>query len=174
MRWWIGSIKVALLFCFLITAAMQDVLAGRVANRLIAAGLVTGLVFQVTEHGVYGIYYFLGNISVPVVLFYLLFQMRALGAGDIKLFSMTGSILTIGKLFQCMAYSFLAAGVFAAFLLAADYNRRRTLAYAAEYLLDVLCTKKLKPYTVLDEEARAPFAFAVPVFFGTAAALLFP
>ena len=135
---------------------------------------MTGLLFGLLEHPVWGVYYFLRNISVPVILFYLLFQMRVLGAGDIKLFSMTGSILTIGKLFQCMAYSFLAAGVFAAFILAADHNRRRTLANAAEYLLDVLCTKKLKPYTVLDEEARVPFAFAVPVFFGTAAALLFP
>jgi len=163
-----------LLFYFLIFAAVQDIQSGKVSNRLISIGLMTGLIFQVIEHRVCGIYFFLWNISVPVILLYLLFQMRVLGAGDIKLFSMTGSILTIGKLFQCMAYSFLAAGVFAAFILAADHNRRRTLANAAEYLLDVLCTKKLKPYTVLDEEARVPFAFAVPVFFGTAAALLFP
>ena len=166
--------KLVLLFYFLIFAAVQDIQSGKVSNRLIAIGLMTGLIFQVIEHKVCGIYFFLWNISVPVILLYLLFQMRVLGAGDIKLFSMTGSILTIGKLFQCMAYSFLAAGVFAAFILAADHNRRRTLANAAEYLLDVLCTKKLKPYTVLDEEARVPFAFAVPVFFGTAAALLFP
>lgn len=166
--------KTGLLLSLLLLAAVQDLLAGKVSNKLIVAGLSIGSLFQAAEYQALGIYYFLRNISVPVILLYLLFQMRVLGAGDIKLFSMTGSILTIGKLFQCMAYSFLAAGVFAAFLLAADYNRRRTLAYAAEYLLDVLCTKKLKPYTVLDEEARAPFAFAVPVFFGTAAALLFP
>ena len=158
----------------LTAAAVMDIRYSKISNRLILGGLAMGFFFQVLESGLGGAGVFLINVSIPVILLFLLFLMRALGAGDIKLFSMTGSILTIGKLFQCMAYSFLAAGVFAAFILAADHNRRRTLANAAEYLLDVLCTKKLKPYTVLDEEARVPFAFAVPVFFGTAAALLFP
>ncbi len=174
MRWWIGSIKVTLLFCFLVTAAMQDVLAGRVANRLIASGLVTGLVFQVTEHGVYGIYYFLGNISVPVVLFYLLFQMRALGAGDIKLFSMTGGILTIGELCGCMVYTFLAAGLAAALLLAFDRDRRQRLQKGVRYLAGIVRTGKITPYRKEQKPGQQRFAFAVFVLFGAYAALSFP
>ena len=102
--------KTALLFGLLITAAVQDLKSGKISNRLIVTGLMIGVAIQVTEYRVWGVYYFLRNISVPVILLYLLFQMHVLGAGDIKLFSMIGSILTTGELLQCMAYSFLTAG----------------------------------------------------------------
>jgi len=98
-------------------------------------------------YGFRGVYYFLGNISIPIILLYLLFQMRVLGAGDIKLFSMIGSILTTEELFRCMAYSFAAAGAGAgagaAFFLLADKNRWQKLRYAGGYLLDILKTGKI-------------------------------
>ena len=58
-----------------------------------------------------GILYFILNITIPVVLFILLFQMHALGAGDIKLFSLVGSFLTTRQLFQVIVYAFLFAAV---------------------------------------------------------------
>ncbi len=147
---------------------------GRVPNRLIAAGLIAGLVFQITEHRIWGVYFFLRNISVPVILLYLLFQMRVLGAGDIKLFSMTGGILTIGELCRCMAYCFLAAGAGALLLLAAEQSRRQRLACAVRYLLDLVRTGKLRAYEPPEAEGRMPFAFAVFILFGAFAAIFVP
>ena len=46
-----------------------------------------------------------------MVLLFLLFQMHALGAGDIKLFSLVGSFLTTKQLFLVMFDSFLFAAV---------------------------------------------------------------
>ena len=46
-----------------------------------------------------------------VVLLFLLFQMHALGAGDIKLFSLVGGFLTTKQLFLVMFDSFLFAAV---------------------------------------------------------------
>lgn len=57
--------------------------------------------------GYVGILYFILNITIPVVLLFLLFQMHALGAGDIKLFSLVGSFLTTKQLFLVMFDSFL-------------------------------------------------------------------
>ena len=45
------------------------------------------------------------------VFLFLLFQMHALGAGDIKLFSLVGSFLTTKQLFLVMFDSFLFAAV---------------------------------------------------------------
>lgn len=150
----------------MITAALQDIFAGKVTNRLIATGLVTGLVFQVMEHGAWGIWFFLGNISVPIVLLYLLFQMRALGAGDIKLFSMIGGILTIQELFAIMAYSFIAAGAGAGLYLVVDQQRRQKLYYAGRYLLDFVRTGKIEPYLPPFASESFSFALSVPVLFG--------
>lgn len=133
-----------------------------------------GLIVQITQDRVWGVCYFLRNISVPVILLYLLFQMRVLGAGDIKLFSMIGSILTTGELIRCMAYSFFAAGAAAVLFLAADPNRRKRLLCAAGYLFHMLQNREITPYPLADETEGIRFAFSVPVLFGTAIALQFP
>ena len=53
-----------------------------------------------------GVLFFVVNISIPVILLYLLFQMRALGAGDIKLFSMLGAFLSTEQLLNLMVLAF--------------------------------------------------------------------
>ena len=158
----------------MITAALQDIQTGKVTNRLIAAGLLTGAVFQVLEHKVLGIWFFLGNISVPVILFYLLFQMRVLGAGDIKLFSMTGGLLHFGELCRCIRFTFLAAGVGAVLFLAADEGRRQNLWCAWRYLREFFCSGKCEPYQPLRRTGRMRFAFAVCILYGAYAALYVP
>ena len=165
--------KLVLLFYFLIFAAVQDIQSGKVSNRLIAIGLMTGLIFQVIEHKVCGIYFFLWNISVPVILLYLLFQMRVLGAGDIKLFSMLGSLLTFQELCRCLIYTFFAAGAGSILFLAADKRRWQRLQYAVWYLLLFLHSGKIKPYEPPYKSEQFSFAFAVPVLAGTIAALFF-
>ena len=99
--------------------------------------------------------------------------MRVLGAGDIKLFSMIGSMLTIWELLQCIWYAFLAAGAGAVLFLAADKQRWQRLAYGGRYFLEILRTGKVQPYRPPLAESAYSFAFAVPVFFGTAYALYF-
>lgn len=73
-------------------AVVMDIQSFRISNRLIVSGFVSGLFLQVLEAGVKGLGVFILNVSIPIILFYLLFLIRALGAGDIKLFSMIGGI----------------------------------------------------------------------------------
>ena len=155
-----------LLLCLLVLAAVEDVRSGKVSNRLIATGLMTGVFVQIYERRVCGVYYFLGNISIPVILLYLLCQMRVLGAGDIKLFSMIGGILTIQELFAIMAYSFIAAGAGAGLYLVVDQQRRQKLYYAGRYLLDFVRTGKIEPYLPPFASESFSFALSVPVLFG--------
>ncbi len=155
-----------LLLCLLVLAAVEDVRSGKVSNRLIATGLMTGVFVQIYERRVCGVYYFLGNISIPVILLYLLFQMRVLGAGDIKLFSMIGGMLTIQELFAIMAYSFIAAGAGAGLYLVVDQQRRQKLYYAGRYLLDFVRTGKIEPYLPPFASESFSFALSVPVLFG--------
>ena len=164
--------KLVLLFSFLSLAAGQDIRSGKISNRLIVLGMVFGGCLQVLQHHAEGIYFFLRNISVPIILFYLLFQMRVLGAGDIKLFSMMASLLTIWEFVRCMAFSFLAAGAAGVLYLAADKNRRQRVLHAVTYLLGMLRTGKIVPYQPLYEAET--FAFSVPVLFGTILALYYP
>lgn len=92
-------------------AVVTDFREMRISNRLIASGLIWGLAFRVMGEGSAGIVHFLVNISIPVILLFLLFQMRALGAGDIKLFSVAGGFLTTRQLLYVMLAAFFSAAV---------------------------------------------------------------
>ena len=94
------------LLMILLTAVVTDLTKGKISNRLIACGLLSGLAFRIFGEGGAGILTFVIHISIPVILFYLLFQMRALGAGDIKLFSMLGTFISTEQLLKLMVRAF--------------------------------------------------------------------
>lgn len=86
----------------------------RISNRLIVSGLIWGFALRIMGEGSAGVVHFLVNISIPVILLFLLFQLRALGAGDIKLLSVAGGFLTAGQLMYLIAATFLTAAIIGA------------------------------------------------------------
>ena len=68
-------------------AAVMDLVRERIDNHFIAACWILGAGYQAGSHGFEGIGLFLTGSVVPIVLLYLLFRFRMLGAGDIKLLS---------------------------------------------------------------------------------------
>ena len=82
-----------ILYLLLIAAVIQDFDCMKVSNRLILVGLALGIFFQVIQNGPVAIVRVLPNIIFPVIVLYLLFLMRCLGAGDIKLFSVIGACI---------------------------------------------------------------------------------
>ena len=119
----------------LILAVVTDFRERRISNRLIASGLFLGLALRILVEGSAGVVHFLGNISIPVIMLFLLFQMRALGAGDIKLFSVIGGFLTTRQLLCTMAASFVigaavGAGKIVYLICTAGYSeKKRTLIH---------------------------------------------
>lgn len=89
-------------------AVVMDFESGKISNRLIISGLFWGLAFRLYGEGAAGLVHFLMNISIPVILLFLLFQMRAVGAGDIKLCSVAGGFLTARQLLYVMLAAFVA------------------------------------------------------------------
>ena len=71
-------LKYLTLLMILFAAAWMDLCTEKISNRLIFFGIGIGLFFQLKEHGAVGILYFFIYISIPVIVFYLLFLMHAL------------------------------------------------------------------------------------------------
>jgi len=95
-----------MLFGFLACAVYTDMTRTRISNRLIASGLMIGFFFRIVTEGMTGVFFFGVNILIPVIFLNLLFQMRALGAGDIKLFSMLGAYISTEQLLKLMVLAF--------------------------------------------------------------------
>lgn len=100
-----------ILLGLLMHAVCTDMIQTRISNRLIVLGLALGFLFRFMTEGSKGVLFFVVNISIPVILLYLLFQMRALGAGDIKLFSMIGAFISTKQLLRLMGLAFFVGAM---------------------------------------------------------------
>ena len=79
----------------------------RISNRLILVGLGISFVQRWFCEGMAGVFTGIFLISFPVIVLYLLFLVGALGAGDIKLFSLIGGFVNLKELTACMLFAFL-------------------------------------------------------------------
>lgn len=95
----------------LLIAVIEDFRKYKISNRLIAFGLLCGLVCRFMWEGAAGLIYVLINLSIPVILLYLLFQLRVLGAGDIKLFSVAACFLTWKQICELIVIAFVTAAI---------------------------------------------------------------
>lgn len=100
---------------FVIAAVIMDVTSGKISNRLILTGLVVGLVRRLLQEGSAGLLTGVIQISLPVIVLYLFFLWGALGAGDIKLFSLIGSFVTLSELKICIIAAFILGAVWSLF-----------------------------------------------------------
>ena len=148
-----------------------DILSGKIRNRLILCGLAAGLILQAVESGWRGVGIFLINVSIPVVLCYLLFLMHALGAGDIKLFSVVGGIWDLHILKLTIIISFLVAAGMSLWKMLYHHNLISRLCILGKYLYQVIVTFQLPEYSKGDQGKQHIIHFSIAIFIGFLVAL---
>ena len=152
-------------------AAATDIQRYCISNRLIICGLLSGCVFQVSDGGMKGIGVFLLNVSVPVILFYLLYLIRALGAGDIKLFSMIGGIWGLQVLCVTIIVSFLIASFLSLCKILYHRNLFSRLWVFKGYICQVLVSGRLLVYPQESQGNQHVIHFSVAILIGYAIAM---
>ncbi len=76
----------------LLAAVRSDMLCEKISNRLIAFGLLSGIGYHICVLQTTGWMDMIVAMILPVMVCWVLFRIRALGAGDIKLFSVVGCL----------------------------------------------------------------------------------
>ena len=153
-------------YMLVLIAVGMDVRNMRISNRLILVGLGIAFIQRLYCEGIWGVFTGMFLITFPVVLLYLLFLAGALGAGDIKLFSLIGGFVNFKELMWCIVYAFLFAAVFS--LVKMLYYRIffSSIRNAAHYIERMLMGV-YSAYIPL-EEKKNRIHFSVAVFFGFA------
>ncbi len=105
-----------MLLSFLTAGSLCDARDYKVPNTLIALGYITGAYINVASFGVKGIAFFLIKGLWPILLLYILFLARGLGAGDIKLFSVMSTMVGGALTGRSMILSVILAAVAVLFL----------------------------------------------------------
>ena len=110
--WGLAAVALTLV-ALVLAAATVDVRSHRIPNRLVIAGALTGILFQVVHAGFAGCLDALAGIAVGMGLFLPLYALRAMGAGDVKLMGMVGAFVGPGGAVAAVLFACVAGGVLA-------------------------------------------------------------
>lgn len=147
-------------------ALASDIKGYRIRNKLTFSFMLAGLGTNLILGGIKGVSEALLGILVPFVLLILLYALRLLGAGDVKLFCALGAILGYSDVLKVMVYSFIAGGVIASIILLIRKNAKERILHFINYLKYSMLTFSLQPYTDFDNKDGGKFRFAYAVASG--------
>jgi len=126
-----------ILIGILTVAAITDLRRYKIPNGCIGAGMLAGLGLALWQDGAVAVFLALIQMAVVFALFYPLYLMRGLGAGDVKLLMLLGCYLDRTQLEACIALTMALAAVVAVIKLAALPEARANLRQLGG------CTRKL-------------------------------
>lgn len=151
-------------YVLVLIAVGMDVKSMRISNRLILVGLGISFIRRIICEGIYGVFTGIFLISFPVILLYLLFLAGALGAGDIKLFSLIGGFVNLKQLVGCIVYAFLFAAVFSLLKMLYYHIFLQSMEHAWRYL-KALAGRERSLYKPISDK-KNKIHFSISILFG--------
>ncbi|WP_165452286.1 A24 family peptidase [Paenibacillus thalictri] len=152
------------LFAFLTGACFTDLRRNVIPNWLTMSGAAAGLSLHLLLHGWEGLVYAACGLAAGFGCLLVLYMLKALGAGDVKLFAAIGAIAGTEFVLSCLVYSILYAGVSGLLLF---MWRRQIIETWRESLLLLFnirterIGKAWEEYAASDNRIRFPFMIAV-------------
>jgi len=120
--------------CILIAAVVCDLSTYKIPNQLMLAGGLLGMGLQFYRNSLQGLAAWLCGTVGIMVIFYILFYLSMIGAGDIKLFGIMGGFLGIKDALILVAVTFLIAAFIAIILFIKRRNIQDRLKYFIHYI----------------------------------------
>lgn len=153
------------LVMFTTVAVCMDLDRQKIDNQWIFLGWIAGFSYQIIRRGLRGAGIFFLGSAVPVLLLYLLFWFRMLGAGDIKLLSVLGGFMGPVAVTVCIGYSLVFGAVLSLAVLILCGNFLSRLRYFTGYLKRITTTKQVVPYMVRGKRMEN-IHFSIPILMG--------
>ena len=160
------------LLLLVMTAVVLDFRCYKISNRLILVGYILAFVLRFAQGGVQQFFYVLWNISIPVIFLYLFYRMRAIGAGDVKLFSMIGGFVSFKEIGLCMLFSFVIGAVLSLAKMVHTGILYQGLVDGGSYLWGLMNGER-KPYTVKAATENHMIHFSLAILLGMLAMLVY-
>ena len=139
-------IKYIELFILLMLALISDIKTYKIKNNIVYPFIILGLLTCLYSNGLEGVKESFIGILLPILLLFLFYLLRMLGAGDIKLFSAIGAIMGSRFVLYTIIYSILSGGIISLGILIVRRNGRKRLAYLLRYLKVSFSTCTIMPY----------------------------
>lgn len=100
-----------LLFILILLSFYKDMKQSRIPNVLTSSGAAAGLIYHTALGKWNGFLFAFLGCSITMLVMLILFLLRALGAGDVKLFGAVGALAGLQYALQALMYSIIFAGI---------------------------------------------------------------
>lgn len=168
-------IELFILSVILVIAVIYDLSGYRIPNRLIIVGYFLGAILQLQKNGSKGIGVLFLGLWVPILLLWPIWKIKMIGAGDIKLYSVIGTMLGYKTSISCIWNSLLLASGYALLLIVMKKSFRKRVKNLLIYILTVLQTGKQNPYYDIKKDGyQNTIHFSIAVLCGTILCFLLP
>lgn len=155
-------LKYIVIFLILIIATIQDFRCSKISNILVILGYCVSFIYQV----VYEVHFllWLHGILLPIVILFLLFYLKMLGAGDIKLLSVLGGFIGGKDSLQVFIWALFIGAIWSILKLVYCRNVRERLEYFYQYICYFLQNYSRIPYRTTNANEKSytiHFSFAI-------------
>lgn len=140
------TMRMVMTSLILLAAVRSDMICEKVGNRLIAFGLCAGIGFHICVLHTTGWTDVIAATLLPIMVCWVLFRIRALGAGDIKLFSVIGCLNGTEVVIDTMIGAIVIAAGYAFFYLVKNRQLFAAFSDLFYYAERILAEKRLRSY----------------------------
>lgn len=161
-----------LIFFVLLPASISDLYHYKVPNAIILTGLFLSLLLRVLFGGVGEVFPWLMGGLLPFFLCIFLYLFGAVGASDVKLFSVVGSFYHWETAISIVFVSFCFGAVFSALQMIRMKNAKRRFSVFISYVFQIVITRRVISYhEVYVREDGSMIPFSVCIALGTLAVI---
>jgi prepilin peptidase CpaA len=148
-------VREIILILVLIPSVIGDCLEYRIRNPIIIFGLLLSLFYQITIAKMNGLHNWLLGCILPILILGILFLVKVLGAGDIKLFSVIGGFCGPRFVLRAIVVSFVIGALLSIIQIIRYRSLMNRLQYLAKFISKSFSEKERKPYYVASRDGRS-------------------
>ena len=162
-----------LLSSILVVAAIIDLRVQKIPNLLTFPTMVFGLVYYGVITGWDGFLFSLGGLALGIAIFFILYLMGGMGAGDAKLMGAVGAIIGPKGVLLAALLSAIVGGVYALAVLFFNIQYLKNLIKRSLITIKTfVLTKQFIPIPAAETESKPKICFGVAIAIGTFSYLL--
>jgi prepilin peptidase CpaA len=149
------------LIALILVAGAYDVLYRRIPNWLTLSGIITGLALNTFLYRGPGLRLSLLGLTVSFAVYFLLYSLRAMGGGDVKLMAAIGALVGVGDWFGMFLITAIIGGMAGLAMLSLRGRLKKTLWNVGFIMSE---TKHGRPAYIRREEldVRNPKSVGLP------------
>jgi prepilin peptidase CpaA len=154
------GIEVSLLIVAL-AAAVYDVRYRRIPNWVSVGGIALGLLANTLTHGISGLLFSLGGFALGFGLYFVLYVIHAMGAGDVKLMGAIGALVGWKNWVAVFVIAAILGGIMAMILIVAR-NRVKKTVWNMGYLLNEMRRGRAAYMSREELDVKSPQSVGLP------------